>query len=222
MGVFSRFRDIVSSNINAMLEKAEDPEKLIKLMIQEMEETLVELKASCAASMAARTRARKGNEALAEQVTEWSRRAKLAVDRGRDELAREAIAQRQALEVEQSARAEAAAEVDALIARYQKEIEQLEEKLVNARAKYKALLEREKLAHQRKRSQTGIRTVETSDAFTRFEHVENRVNRLEHEADLVRPKRDASLEDKFRELEHDDSVEAELESLKAGRTRASN
>ena len=76
MGIFSRFRDIVSSNLNAMLEKAEDPEKLIKLMIQEMEDTLVELKASCAGAMASRTRVSRAKDLAAESVTTWERRAR--------------------------------------------------------------------------------------------------------------------------------------------------
>ena len=88
MGIFSRFRDIVSSNLNSMLEKAEDPEKLIKLMIQEMEDTLVELKASCASAMANRTRVTRAKDIATESVDKWDKKARLAIEKGREDLAK--------------------------------------------------------------------------------------------------------------------------------------
>ena len=91
MGIFTRFKDIVSANLNSMLDKAEDPEKLIRLMIREMEETLVELKAACAGNMAGVARIRRELEAARARVATWDDRARLAVDRGRDDLAREAL-----------------------------------------------------------------------------------------------------------------------------------
>lgn len=214
MGVFSRFRDIINSNLNAMLEKAENPEKLIKLMIQEMEDTLVEMKASCAAAMASRARLNTGLVQLKAQILEWDKRARLAVERGRDDLAREAIVQKRELEKGLALRQEDVGEIDALVERHQGEIVQLDEKLASARAKYKVLLQREKLAQERKTSQTRIRKAETTDAFTRFEHVEKRVDRIEAEAELVNVKRNDNLEDEFKRLEKDDGVEAELELLK--------
>ena len=91
MGIFTRMRDIISSNINAMLEKAEDPEKLVKLMIQEMEDTLVEVKASCAGVMAAKKKIQRELDECGGRAEKWADRAQLAVDRGHDDLAREAL-----------------------------------------------------------------------------------------------------------------------------------
>ena len=91
MGIFTRFRDIVSSNINAMLDRAEDPEKLIKLMIREMEDTLIELKAACAGVIAGRKKLQRRLDNLVSRQEQWQTRANLAVDRGRDDLAREAL-----------------------------------------------------------------------------------------------------------------------------------
>ena len=91
MGIFTRFRDIVSANINAMLDKAEDPEKLIKLMIREMEDTLVELKASCAQVMANSKRAQRQLDEARSKRQYWAKNAELAVNKGRDDLAREEI-----------------------------------------------------------------------------------------------------------------------------------
>src|SRR5512136_2809831 len=94
MGIFTRFRDIVNSNINAMLDKAEDPEKLIKLMIREMEDTLVELKASCAGVMAGSKKIERNISEVKARVEYWAEKAPLAVSKGRDDLAREALIQK--------------------------------------------------------------------------------------------------------------------------------
>src|SRR6056297_3525167 len=91
MGIFTRFRDIVSSNINAILDKAEDPEKMIKLMIMEMEDTLIELKTSCAASMANQKRAENKINDLKLAISRWESRAMLAIEKNRDDLAKEAL-----------------------------------------------------------------------------------------------------------------------------------
>ena len=94
MGVFSRFKDIVNANINALLDKAEDPEKMLRLMMQEMEDTLIELKSSCAARMASRIRLDKRINEQKALVNRWQSRAQMAIDKGRDDLAREALAEK--------------------------------------------------------------------------------------------------------------------------------
>ncbi|HID30145.1 MAG TPA: phage shock protein A, partial [Desulfobacterales bacterium] len=94
MGVFTRFRDIVSSNINAMLDRAENPEKMIKLMIHEMEDTLVELKASCAGVMASSKKVQRELQEIRSHTSRWHEKAQLAVEKGRDDLAREALVEK--------------------------------------------------------------------------------------------------------------------------------
>ena len=91
MGIFTRVRDIINANLNAMLDKAEDPEKLAKLMIREMEDTLVEIKASCAGSMAKKKRIERELQGVQERAREWRDRAQLAISKGREDLAREAL-----------------------------------------------------------------------------------------------------------------------------------
>jgi phage shock protein A len=183
-------------------------------MIQEMEDTLVEMKASCAGAMAERSRLQRTVRQAREQGAEWSERARLAVEKGRDDLAREAIVQKRHFEEDGAKREEEVSQLADVIQKHQHDIEQLESKLATARRKYKVLLQRHKLAHERKRAQTKVRQVDTSDAFTRFELVENRVNRLEAEADLVNSKRKPDLETEFQRLEKDEEVEAELQALK--------
>ncbi|MFP4282623.1 MAG: phage shock protein PspA [Opitutales bacterium] len=216
MGIFSRFRDIVSANLNAMLERAEDPEKLIKLMIQEMEDTLVELKASCAGAMANRARLSRALATARERAEGWEKKARLAVEKGREDLAREALAERRSLLQEVEARESEMAHFEELIEQYQSDIRQLEEKLASARNKHRILVQRHIHASSRKQAQTKIRKADTSDAFVRFEQFEARIDRMEADADLVNYGRPSSktLEDEFTHLERDEDIEKELASLK--------
>ena len=214
MGVFSRFKDIVSSNLNSLLDKAEDPDKLIRLMIQEMEETLVELKAGCAKAMADRkTLDRELAEAEALAAT-WEQRAGLAVDKGRDDLAREALAEkRRFLDRADGLHAEAA-HLDALIVQAREDIGRLEEKLAAARDKQRLLLSRHARASARLRAGEKARPVDNGEAMLRFDHFERRIERLEAEAELSAPRTSSTLEREFAALAGDEAVERELAALK--------
>jgi phage shock protein A len=214
MGIFTRVRDIINSNINAMLDKAEDPEKLIRLMIQEMEDTLVEIRASCADAMAAKKKIQRAQEEAIKRAEQWNERARLAVDKGREDLAREALLEKRRLQERSKAFDRELSQCDSLIEQYQADIVQIEEKLGSARDKQRILIQRHTHARNKKRAQMDIRRMETTDAFLRFEQFENRIERMEAEADLVNLGRRASLEDEFADLEGDDDIERELQSLK--------
>ena len=216
MGIFTRMRDIVSSNINSMLEKAEDPEKLVKLMIQEMEDTLVEIKASCAGAMAAQKKVARAMEDSEARAEDWADKAKLAVDKGRDDLAREALLTKRRYAQRAEGLAREFEQCEALVAQYKDDIMQLEDKLETAREKQRVLVERHIHARYRKRAENGIRKVDTTDAFVRFEKFENRIERMEAEADLVNFGRKGGLEQAFAELEDDEDIERELQELKGG------
>lgn len=217
MGIFTRFRDIVSSNINAMLEKAEDPEKLIKLMIQEMEDTLVEIKASCAGAMAGQKRVKRSLEESRKRITNWQAKAELALEKGREDLAREALVEKRTHQQEVENLERELSQFEELIEKYQKDIQQLEEKLANTRNKHRILVQRHIHARKAGTAQRKIRSVETSDAFARFEHFENRIERMEADAELVNQHRRPTLDQKFRGLETDAEIEKELASLKEKR-----
>ena len=215
MGIFTRFRDIISSNINAMLDKAEDPEKLIRLMIQEMEDTLVEIRASCADAMATKKRVQRAQEEARSRAQDWAGRAQLAIDKNREDLAREALVEkRNYLEHTEALEAEME-QCDALVDQYQADIVQLENKLRSAREKQRVLVQRHVHARNKKRAQMDIRRVETSDAFVRFDQFENRIERMESEADLVNYGRRPTLEDEIASLRDDEEIEKELQDLKA-------
>jgi phage shock protein A len=215
MGIFSRFRDIINSNINAMLDKAEDPEKLIRLMIQEMEDTLVELRASCAAAIATRKKVERAQEKAMKRAEQWDERAQLAVSKGREDLAREALMEKRRYHERADVLESELSQSDALIEQYQADIIQLESKLGAAHEKQRILVQRHAHAQNKKRAQMDIRRLETTDAFLRFEQFENRIERMEAEADLVNFGRKPTLEDEIASLETDEEIEKELANLKA-------
>jgi len=217
MGIFTRFRDIVSSNINAMLDRAEDPEKMIKLIIREMEDTLVELKASCASVIAARKKRQRRIEELRQRENLWGGRAQLAVDKGRDDLAREALVEKrvfsrmiQSLENELEQHA-------TLIEQYRDDIGQLEEKLAKAKEKQNILVQRHQRARHSRQAREGIRRMDNVETIAKFEAMESRIDRMEAEAELVNPPTRPPLEEAFDKLGADDDIEKQLSELKAGR-----
>lgn len=215
MGIFTRFRDIVSSNINAMLDKAEDPEKLIKLMIREMEDTLVEIKASCAGVMANSKKVQRELNEVQSQEGYWKERAELAVNKGRDDLAREALMEKRRYGDRVDGLKKELIECDSLVEQYQDDIRQLEDKLGTAREKQRILVQRHIHANGKKRAQQEIRRMESTEAIIKFEELENRIERMEAEADLVNFGRKPTLEGELDNLVLDDEIEKELQSLKS-------
>ena len=226
MGIFSRFRDIIHSNINAMLDKAEEPEKLIRLMIQEMEETLVELKADCARTMAQAARIAREHDMLAAAAGRWGEKAELAVDKGREDMAREALLEKRDLEARASVVAGELAAVEGLIEACREDIATLEEKLASAKERQRTLLARHLRATGRKRMREDVSRADSSEALQRFEAFEARIDRLEAEAELSgtaasrrRPAEDQSLDARFDRLAADEDVERELAQIKSRRAQ---
>lgn len=214
MGIFTRFIDIVNSNIGAMLDKAEDPEKMIKMMIREMEDTLIELKSSCAGVIANSKRIGRKKDEMVGLIKTWSDRAELAVEKGRDDLAREALLEKRRFTEQVESFEKEVADLDHLIEQYRSDITELETKLESAREKKRALVARHRHANGKKRAQQGIRRINSTDAFERFDKLEHRIDRMEAEADLVNPKTKPALEDEFAQLATDEGIEKELASLK--------
>lgn len=216
MGVFTRFRDIVSSNLNSILDKAEDPEKMVRLMILEMEDTLIEIRGACAGVIADQKKAERELRENETAAAEWDARARLAVNKGREDLARTALVEKRA----PAERAEALRrEMDRFretVASFQDDLSQLEAKLADAREKQRSIIARGVAAQAKRQVQSAIRKVDTSDAFVKFEMYENHIDRMTAEADLInkhRPKSDARSE--FAALEREDQIEEELTRLKA-------
>jgi phage shock protein A len=175
MGIFTRFSDIVNSNINAILDKAEDPEKIVRLMIQEMEDTLVEVRSAAARSIADKKDLNRKLERLESEQHEWDAKAELALRKGREDLAKAAL-------VEKS-RASAAADiiksdyvaVDEGLSKLNDDIARLEGKLSDAKARQKSLLARHKTASSRLAARKKIYDYKIDDALVRFEQYTRRI-----------------------------------------------
>lgn len=217
MGIFTRFRDIVSANINAMLDGAEDPEKMIRLMIREMEDTLIELKSSCAGVMASRKKVERRLDEVVSRESLWADRAGLAVDRGRDDLAREALIEKRRFSELAAALQKEVSDHTALIEQYQADMAELERKLAGAKEKKRILVQRHRHASGKKRAQEDIRRAGSAETMARFDDMESRIERMEAEADLVNPSREPSLEEEFDDLAKDDDIENQLARIKAAK-----
>ncbi len=215
MGVFSRLSDIINSNVNAILDKAEDPEKIIRMVIQEMEDTLVEVRSSAAKTIADQKDLERRIKKVASAQGDWEKKAELAISKGRDDLAKAAL-------IEKSKVADMAAHLEEemkhlkeALERTEEDVIKLEGKLREARAKKASMAARHKSATNQVRVRKNLYDNRIQDAFDRFDKVENRLDRLEGEAQAMEMGRKENIEDAFKELEADDDIEQELAALKA-------
>ncbi len=214
MGVFSRFSDIVNSNINAILEKAEDPEKIVRLMIQEMEDTLVEVRSAAARSIADKKELNRKLAALEDEQSDWERKAELALDKGREDLAKAALVEKSQVAAAVETVRNDYAQVDEGLTRLNEDIARLEAKLKDAKARQKTLVSRHKTASSRLAARKKIHDYKIEDALVRFEQYERRMDDVEGRVeayDLGQPK---GLEHEFASLEAEEAVNRELAELK--------
>ena len=219
MGLFSRFGDIINSNINAMLDKAEDPEKIARLMIQEMEDTLVEVRTAAARAMADKKEMEREIEHYTNLRGDWQAKAELAIDKGREDLARGALIAKQKAEAEIDARKRALVAAEEAFQKRTEDLEKLQAKLDEAKAKHRSLMMRREAAEQRIRVRTQVYDDRVDTALARYSTVERKVDEMEAYADTIKG-REPSLEAQFDELERSESVERELQALKKRKSAA--
>ncbi|WP_317931399.1 phage shock protein PspA [Halioxenophilus sp. WMMB6] len=216
MGIFSRFSDIVQANINAMLDRAEDPEKMIRMMISEMEETLIEVRTASARIIADKKTADRHLQRVQKEAGEWERKAKLAITKGREDLARAALLEKQMIEEEGAAIAHELSLLDEHLAKLEEEVSQLQSKLNDAKAKEKALKMRHQTATARMKTKRQTERANVDDAFSKFERFEQRMEYFESEIEAMDMGKEGQqdLKQQFADLENDDKLNAELERLK--------
>jgi len=220
MGIFSRISDIVNSNLNALCDSAEDPEKMIRLIIQEMEDTLVEVRSASARVIADQKTASRRRDRIAADVSAWEEKAKLAVSKGRDDLAKAALQERRAVEdTLRLVESELTASGEH-IGQLNEEIGQLQQKLDDAKAKQKTILLRATTVQSRVQVKNQVQRKELDDAFARFERFERKVDNLEGELQAMDLGRDtaANLAAEIDALGEADWLDEELLRIKGSMT----
>ena len=206
--------DIINSNINALLDSAEDPEKMIRLIIQEMEDTLVEVRSSSARVLADRKTAERKRGQIALEAAGWEEKAKLAISKGREDLARAALQEKRIIEQElESVGAELTA-TDDHIDQLNEEISQLQQKLSDAKAKQKALLMRSKTVESRMAVKRQVNRSELDQAFNKFDKFERRMDNLEGELEAMDLGREGGLAAEIEALQEDEWLSGELDRLR--------
>lgn len=211
MSVFSRLSDILNSNLNALLDKAEDPAKMVRLIIQEMEETLVEVRSTTARTIADRKELRRKIEVQRNETSNWEGKAELALRKEREDLARAALVEQRKAKQALDAYEHELQLVEESLEKMQQDIETLTNKLTDAKARQAAIIVRGKTAKARLGVRRQLSQRNIDDAMVRFEQYERRMDDLEGEVESYNEEQ-RSLSEQIDEL--DDSVEEDLQAMK--------
>jgi phage shock protein A len=213
MGIFSRTRDIVAANMAELLDRADDPAKMVRIIIAEMEDTLVEVRASAARTIADQKEMRRHIAKLAELEASWTEKAELALSKNREDLAKAALVERRKAADMGAQLREEVTGLDEALRSSEEDIAKLQNKLREARAKQNAIATRLESANTKARLREMWNGPKTHEAFSRFEVLERRADEAEGRAEAMglTPR---TLEDEFNELRSNDKIDAELEALK--------
>ncbi len=213
--IFTRTRDIVAANMAELLDRSEDPSRMIRMIIVEMEETLVEVRATAARSIADIKEMRRACQRLDDLQHGWAEKAGLALEKGREDLARAALNEkRKAAEMAEGLHAEVS-QIEAVLKGYEADIQRLQVKLAEARARQNAIANRFESAISRARTSEMLHGNRTEEAFAKFELLERRADFAEGRADALGLSGPKSLEEEIAELRSTDAVDAELDAMKA-------
>ena len=215
MSIFSRTRDIMAANFTELLDRAEDPSRMIRMIILEMEETLVEVRASAARSIADAKEMRRAMTRLDTMRESWTEKAELALSKGREDLAKAALIERQKAADMAGGLQEEIKVVEDTLKAYEADIAKLQGKLREARARQNAIATRMESAVTRAKARELLNGGRTEDAFSRFELLERRADFAEGRAEALGMTGPKSLEEEIADLKAEESVDAELEALKA-------
>lgn len=213
--IFTRTRDIIAANMTELLDRSEDPARMIRMIIVEMEETLVEVRATAARSIADIKEMRRACNRLDDLQHGWTEKAELALEKGREDLARAALAEKQkAAEMAEGLHAEIS-QIEQVLRGYEADIQRLQVKLAEARARQNSIASRMESAMTRARTSELLHGSRTEEAFAKFEILERRADFAEGRADALGMTGPKSLEEEIAELRAADAVDAELEAMKA-------
>jgi len=222
MGIFSRLSDIVNSNISAILDKAEDPDKIIRMVIQEMEDTLVEVRSSAAKAIADQKDVERRLKRLEKAQSDWEKKAELAISKGRDDLAKGALMEKAKVADMVAHLQEEVAHLVEALGRNEEDVIKLEAKLREAKAKKATLSARHKTASAQVRVKKNLYDGRIQEAFDRFDKVDARLDRVEAEAEAMDLGRGQTIAEEIAGLETNDEIDRELAALKAKTAAAAN
>ena len=214
MSIFSRMSDIINSNINAILDKAEDPEKMVRLIIQEMEEALVEVRSTSARAIADKKELSRRRQYLDAEASEWERKAEVAISKGRDDLAKGALTERNKASEAAEAFAGDAKIVDETLSKLSEDVGALQAKIKDAKARQNAIIMRGQAAKTRLGVRRQLSDHNIDDAIQRFENYERKMDDLEGQIEAY-DMGQRTLADEISDLESDETIDAELAKLKA-------
>ena len=214
MGMFTRFTDIINANINAMLDKAEQPEKMIRLIIQEMEETLVEVRATAAKHIAEKKTLTRQIETLTQSEQRWHEKAEIAINKGRDDLAKSALIEKKKVAQQVQQLEQEHVKFDEFLASVQEDSSKLQEKLSEAKRRQEALLLREQSAVVRLKAKETTAKYDIDQAINRFERYQGKIDRIEAELEAYEMTENKDLSSQIDALATDNSVDDELATLK--------
>lgn len=214
MSIFSRLSDIINSNISALLDKAEDPEKLIRMVIQEMEETLVEVRSGTARVIAEKKTLTRRLERLRKQAEDWEGKAELALSKGREDLAKAALMEKSNINSSIEITEKDMGKLDQTLDKLSVEIEQLQGKLNDARARQKTIVMRSKATESRLHVNRHLQSHAIDNAMDKFEYYEKKIDLMEGQMDSAHIEQ-SGLQSEFDELEKQETIDKELEALKS-------
>jgi len=215
MGVFSRISDIVNSNLNAILDRAQDPEKIIRLIIQEMEDTLVEVRSSTVKTIAEKKELERKVATVTHDRDEWHGKAELAITKGREDLAKGALQIKGKLQHELDILQRELEQINEGLAKQTEDVKTLQQKLADAKARELAMSARHQTATNRLKIRESLYDSRVTDAFSRFDQVERALDELEGRVDLYDMTKPHSIAEQIAELAADEKIETELAALKA-------
>jgi len=215
MGVFSRISDIVNSNINAILDRAQDPEKIIRLIIQEMEDTLVEVRSSTVKTIAEKRELERRIATMTSEIEEWQSKAELALNKDREDLAKGALQVKARLTTDMGLLVRQLAQIEDGLAKQSEDVVKLQQKLADAKGREASMAMRHNTATARLKIRSSLYDERVTDAFSRFEQVERALDELEGKVEVYDIGLKKSVAEELAELEATTQVETELNALKA-------